>query len=427
MHATVNNRLFNGLQAVLTSHNQLAEGEDKVRFQGNRVIVLRVVDVDVHGIDIVGTGRTDLDYLTFKLVNQRRIFCFRVADDNVIIRHEERIGNLTLCGEGFTGTRRTKDKPIGILQLLSVYHDKVVRQGIQAVIQAFGTILEQFLCGERHKNSRGTGSQTTTNLNQILCQRQTAHQPLFLLEIQSAQIAVVLLGDTLCLEHIVFQLLFGAPGVHHKECQHEHPLVLALQFFQKCFRIFTVGGKIRGNDVHIVAGTDSLFLFLDFGTVKLRNGTLDGLDCRRLINRLDVHGHDLAGLHIQKISQHSVGKVRSDNLQIGHRTVDAAHLEGTAVLKGKRCRCNKILYGQSGFHKILPVKEELIIVTHVEHGVHQTKPFLAIHRGCHHTQTAEVVEQVIFDMVQSRLCLTHGLCFNAEGQVLSLCQTVIAL
>ena len=126
MHTTVNNRLFNGLQAVLTSHNQLAEGKNEVCFQGNRVIILRVVDIDVHGIDIVGTGRTDLDYLTFKLVNQRRIFCFRVADDNVIIRHEERIGNLTLCGEGFTGTRRTKDKPIGILQLLSVHHNQVV-------------------------------------------------------------------------------------------------------------------------------------------------------------------------------------------------------------------------------------------------------------------------------------------------------------
>ena len=250
---------------------------------------------------------------------------------------------------------------------------------------------------------------------------------MFLLEIQSAQIAVVLLGDTLCLEHIVFQLLFGAPGVHHKKGQHEHPLVLALQFFQKCFCIFAVGGKVRGNDVHVITGTDSLFLFLDLGAVKLCYGSLDGLDCRRLIYRLDVHGHDLAGLHIQKISQHPVGKVRSDNLQIGHRTVDAAHLEGTAVLKGKRCRRNKVLYGQTGFHKILPVKEELIIVTHVEHGVHQTKPFLAVHRGCHHTQTAEVVEQVILDMVQSRFCLTHGLCFDAEGQILGLGQTVIAL
>ena len=59
--------------------------------------------------------------------------------------------------------------------------------------------------------------------------------------------------------------------------------------------------------------------------------------------------------------------------------------------------------------------------------MHQTKPFLAIHRGCHHTQTAEIVEQVIFDMVQPRFCLTHGLCFNAEGQVFGLGQTVITL
>ena len=90
------------------------------------------------------------------------------------------------------------------------------------------TILEQLLRCEGYKNRRGTGSQATTNLDQVLCQRQATHQPGFLLKIQTTQIAVMLLGDALCLEHIVFQFLLRAPGVQHQKSDEEHPLVLAL-------------------------------------------------------------------------------------------------------------------------------------------------------------------------------------------------------
>ena len=49
-------------------------------------------------------------------------------------------------------------------------------------------------------------------------------------------------------------------------------------------------------------------MFLDFGTVKLGDDSLDGLNRRSLVNRLDVHGHDLRGFHIQ--SKGYVGGVR---------------------------------------------------------------------------------------------------------------------
>ena len=119
----------------------------------------------------------------------------------------------------------------------------------------------------------------------------------------------MLLGDALCLEHIVFQFLLGASGVQHQKRYHEHSLVLALQFFQKRLRIFAIGSKVRRDNIHVIAGTHSLFLFLDFGTVKLGDGSLDGLNRRSLVNRLDVQGHDLRGFHIQKIRQHTVGQI----------------------------------------------------------------------------------------------------------------------
>ena len=77
---------------------------------------------------------------------------FWVADDNIIVCHEERIADLTLCTEGFTGAGGAEDQAIGVLQLLPVHHDQVVGQGVQAVIQAFFARLVKFLCGERNED-----------------------------------------------------------------------------------------------------------------------------------------------------------------------------------------------------------------------------------------------------------------------------------
>ena len=170
---------------------------------------------------------------------------FWVADDNIIVCHEERIADLTLCTEGFTGAGGAEDQAIGVLQLLPVHHDQVVGQGVQAVIQAFFARLVKFLCGERNEDCRAAGSQSPLDFDLAVSQRQTAHQSLLLLVVQSAQVAVVLLGNTGCLKNIVFQFLLSPAGVQHQKSDEEHPLVLALQFLQQGFCISAVGCQIR--------------------------------------------------------------------------------------------------------------------------------------------------------------------------------------
>ena len=86
-------------------------------------------------------------------IDQRVILTFRVADDHIIVSEEDHVGDLTLRGEGFTGTGRTKDQTVGVLQPFPVYHDQIVGQGVEAAVQCFLTGLEQLLCREGHKNS----------------------------------------------------------------------------------------------------------------------------------------------------------------------------------------------------------------------------------------------------------------------------------
>ena len=172
-------------------------------------------------------------------------FAFGIVHNNIIVRHQKSVCDFTLCRETFAASRSAENQTIGVLQLLPVHHDKVVGQGIQPVIQAFFARLVQFLCGERNEDGSAAGGQPSLNFDLAVCQRQAAHQPLLLLKVEAAQVAVVLLCNAGCLKNIVFQLLFRAPGVQHQKGDKEHPFVLALQFFQQGFGISAVGRQIR--------------------------------------------------------------------------------------------------------------------------------------------------------------------------------------
>ena len=59
--------------------------------------------------------------------------------------------------------------------------------------------------------------------------------------------------------------------------------------------------------------------------------------------------------------------------------------------------------------------------------MHEMQAILAVQNLCHHTQAFEVVHQIGLNVIQTGLCLAHGLGFNAEGDIFGLGQAIIAL
>ena len=110
----------------------------------------------------------------------------RIAHKNVVIRDEKSIANFSLCAERLAGAGGAQNQTVGVLQLFAVNHNQVVGQGVQAIIQAFLAVIEQFLRGKRHKNCRTAGGQAALDLDLAVCQRPAAHQPLLLLKIKAA-------------------------------------------------------------------------------------------------------------------------------------------------------------------------------------------------------------------------------------------------
>ena len=68
-HTAVNDGFLHRLQSVLTAHNQLTQGENEVRFQRKRVFLVAVIEVDVHGVDVVLGGRRNFDDLSLQTLH----------------------------------------------------------------------------------------------------------------------------------------------------------------------------------------------------------------------------------------------------------------------------------------------------------------------------------------------------------------------
>ena len=53
-HTAVDDGFLHRLQSVLTAYDQLTQAENEVRLEGQRAFIVRVIQVQVHRIDVVG-------------------------------------------------------------------------------------------------------------------------------------------------------------------------------------------------------------------------------------------------------------------------------------------------------------------------------------------------------------------------------------
>ena len=427
MHRTVDDGLFDGLQSVAPADDQLAQRQNEIGLERQRIVIVAVVEVDVHRIDVAVAGGRNADHLSAERVDQREILALGIADDDVIVSQQNDVADLALCRERFAGAWRAQNQAVRILQLLAIHHDQVVGQGIQAAIQRLAAALEQLLRGEGYENRGRRGRQPALNSDFVEAQRQAGYHAVFLLEVQRNQLAVVLLGKALRLLDVEDKLLLIVRRIHHQEGDEEHALVAALQIFQQLLRFAAVGGQIGRNDVHVISGTDGLLLLLDLHLIEVGDLAFDIPDGCYLVDGLNVQGHDEAGFHGKEIRQAAVIEVRSQDGEKADCRLLLSHAKAALFAEIKAGRRNEVLGRQAGGRQPLPVKNEGCLSIHMEHIVHELQPLMPVKRGCRDAQPLEVVQQINLDALQTRLCRLDVLCLDAKGNELGLGQAVVAL
>lgn len=156
----------------------------------------------------------------------------------------------------------------------------------------------------------------------------------------------MLLRYACCTEYLVFQLALGVAVIQDKKRQQKIPLVAALEILQQLFRRTAVGSKVGRQNIHIVAVPDSLFLLLNFHSVKVCDFPLHHFYGFCLLQCLNMDIDDKAAVRIKKIGQYAVGQLRRNDLQKTCSAELAAHLEHTAILERKGGRRDKVLGGK---------------------------------------------------------------------------------
>ena len=392
LHSPVDDGFFDGLQPCLTAHDELAEGQDKVGFQRQRVLLVRVVEIDVQGVHIVGAGRRQPDHLTSQPLHQRRIFILRVADDDIIFGGQDDEGDLPLAAHGFAAARRTKHQTVGTPRLLAVQQDHVVGEGVQAVIHGLAAH-EQFLGDKGDEHRQGRCGQAPFDLDTVEAQRKAAHQPILLLEVQPGEKAVVGLGNAGRLRYSDFQLLLGCRHVHDQEGQIEHSLVSALQVLEDGFCRAAVGGKVAGEDVHVIPAAHCPLLLRNLHGVQVGDLPLDHFNGFVLVDAPDVHSHQDIALGLHKLRQNAVVDLRGGDLQKADCAVHLADAEGTGFSEMEGGWGDEVLDRKAAGRQPVPIESEPSTLR-MKDAVKQLQPLFPVQHMGGGTHDLEAVEGV---------------------------------
>ena len=121
------------------------------------------------------------------------------------------------------------------------------------------------------------------DVDMVLPQGEGGHQALLLLVVQPHQGAIIFLRHASGPEYLVAQLPLGVGHVQDKERHHEKAFVPGLQFGKQLLGVRAVGGKVGGQDVHVVAGAHRLFLLLYLHGVQVGDLPLYPFDTGRTV------------------------------------------------------------------------------------------------------------------------------------------------
>ena len=309
-------------------------------------------------------------------MHQGKILRFRITDQDIVLGNKEHIQDLPLRSKRLAAAGGAQNQTVGGLVLLPVGQDHVAGCGIEPVVQGIPA-LEDLLGGEGHHNGNSGGGKSPLDLDLVYTQRKRRYEALFLLEVQSGKLAVILLGNTGSSGNVIVQLPFGIRHVHHQEGHLEHPLISALQVPEDVLCFTCVGGNIRGDDIHIEAFPDSSLLGIDLHTVDIGDLPLDGFDGFVLVHAADMDAEKDITFGIQQFPQNTVVHFRCGDLQEGSSAELGAHLEPPCVAEPEGGRCNEVLHMEAGRCQPVPIEGEPFSVW-VKDAMQQRQPFLAV-------------------------------------------------
>ena len=169
------------------------------------------------------------------------------------------------------------------------------------------------------------------------------------------------------------------------------------------------GNEVRRQNLHVVPGTDSLFLFLCFHAAYVGDFSLDRLNGLELVYRLNVHGDGQLGVQFQNFRQQLIRKLRRHDLQIGRRAPHLADTESPALPEIEAVRGDIVLCPHASLWNVFPRKAERLTPARVHLPVQDAQPIPTIQRVRLNAQPFQIAHDIRLHAPQPWTRLCHAL------------------
>ena len=200
-----------------------------------------------------------------------------------------------------------------------------------------------------------------------------------------------------------------------------------MQVTQQLGGILGKGNEVRRQNLHIIPGTDSLFLFLRFHAAYVGDLSLDCLNGLELVYRLNVHGDGQLGVQLQNLCQQLIRQLRCHDLQIGRRAPHLADTESPALPEIEAVWGDVVLCPHARLGNIFPRKAEQLTPAGVHLPMQHRQPIPAIQRAGLDAQPFQIAHDIRLHAPQPGTRLRRALGGQAKGDVLVPFNAVVAL
>ena len=187
------------------------------------------------------------------------------------------------------------------------------------------------------------------------------------------------------------------------------------------------GNEVGRQNLHVVPGTDSLFLLLRLHAANVGDLSLDRLNGLELVYRLDVHGDGQLGVQLQNLRQQLIRKLRRHDLQIGRRAPHLADTESPALPKVETVRGDVVLCPHARLGNVFPRKAERLTPAGMHLPMQHRQPIPAIQRAGLNAQPFQIAHDIRLHAPQPWTRLRRALGGQAKGDVLVPLNAVVAL
>ena len=187
------------------------------------------------------------------------------------------------------------------------------------------------------------------------------------------------------------------------------------------------GNEVRRQNLHVVPGTDSLFLLLRLHAANVRDLSLDRLNGLELVYRLNVHGDGQLGVQFQNLCQQLIRKLRRHDLQVGRSTPHLADTKSAALPEIEAVRGDVVLCPHASLWNVFPHKAERLTPAGVHLPVQHRQPIPAVQRAGLDAQPFQIAHDIRLHAPQPGTRLRRTLGRQAKGDVFVPLNAVVAL